>query len=118
MALRTYWCVLSRKKTTVVKGRTVFDQVDQFSCELDLDQGMGYTLRAALFHGVRQYAGDDADASEYRMDVYGEPGNDHAALPAFTVPPDAATQRPAASLTDYGDDELLSELAWRLRGRT
>ena len=109
--------MLARKKTTAVRGRTVFDQVDQFSCELDLEQGMGYTVRAALFHGVRQNAGDDADASEYRMDVYGVPGNHQRHPPAFTVPPDAAVQRPTSSLADYGDDELLSELAWRLRGR-
>jgi hypothetical protein len=69
MALRTYWCVLSRKRTTAVRGRIVFGQVDQFTCELDLD--LSHTIRAAFLNGLRQHAGEEADPGEYRMYVWG-----------------------------------------------
>ena len=51
------------------------------------------------------------------MDVYGIAEDDQVLLAGFTVPPDAV-HRPAGSLADYGDDELMSELAWRLGGRS
>jgi len=117
MALRMYWCVLSRQGTTAVRGKIVFRPVAQFSCEMDLDEGMGYTARAAFLNGIRQAGGDEADAGEYRMDVYGAPGDDCAILPGFTVAPGTAVYHPAGSLADYGDDELISELASRLRNR-
>ncbi len=41
MALRMYWCVLSRQGTTAVRGKIVFRPVTQFSCEMDLGEGMG-----------------------------------------------------------------------------
>ena len=50
------------------------------------------------------------------MDDYNAVGDDQLLLAGFTVPPDDV-HRPAGSLADYGDDELISELAWRLRGR-
>jgi hypothetical protein len=50
------------------------------------------------------------------MDVYSIAEDDQVLLAGFTVPPDAVHQ-PAGLLADYGDDELMSELAWRLRGR-
>ena len=114
MALRTYWCVLSRKRTTAVRSRTVFSQVDQFSCEPDPD--LSHSIRAAFLNGLRQYAGDDADPGEYRMYVYGDPGYSEVVLSDFTVLP-AAAYRAEGSLEGYSDDELLSELAWRLRSR-
>ena len=116
MALRTYRCVLFRQVTTAFRGKTVFREVDQFSCELDLGEAMGYTIRAALLNGVKQAGGDETDIGEYRMDVYNAVGDDQLLLAGFTVPPDDV-HRPAGSLADYGDDELISELAWRLRGR-
>ena len=116
MALRTYWCVISQRGKTFW-GNPTFRQVAQFSCDLDLEEGMGYTARAAFFHGVRQAGGDESDAGDYRMDVYASAGDGQPLLPEFTVPPDVAMHRPAGSLADYGDDELISELAWRLRGR-
>ena len=76
---------------------------------------MGYTIRAALLNGVKQ-AGGDETIGEYRMDVYSIAEDDQVLLAGFTVPPDAV-HRPAGSLADYGDDELMSELAWQLRGR-
>lgn len=114
MALRAYWCVLSRRRTTAVRSRVVFSQVDQFSCELDLD--LSHTIRAAFLNGLRQHAGDDADPGEYRMYVYSDPGYREVVLSDFTVPPADANQV-GGPLEGYSDDELLSELAWRLRGR-
>lgn len=116
MALMTYRCVLFRQATTAVRGKTVFREVDRFSCELDLSEGMGYTIRAALLNGVKQAGGDETDIGEYRMDVYSIAEDGQVLLAGFTVPPDAV-HRPAGSLADYGDDELMSELAWRLGGR-
>jgi hypothetical protein len=117
MTLTNHWCVIGKRKETALRQRTLFPPVSWFSCELDLGEGMEYTVRAAFFHGVRQHGGEYADAAEYRMDVYASSADDHALLPGFTVPADAAVDRPAGSLADYGDDELISELARRLRGR-
>ena len=116
MTLMTYRCVLFRQATTAVWGKTVFREVDRFSCELDLSEGMGYTIRAALLNGVKQAGGDETDIGEYRMDVYSIAEDDQVLLAGFTVPPDAV-HWPAGSLAEYGDDELMSELAWRLGGR-
>lgn len=78
---------------------------------------MGYTVRAAFFTGIRQAGGDEADAVEYRMDVYAASGDEYAILPGFTIASDVDVHRSAGSLADYGDDELVSELARRLTGR-
>jgi hypothetical protein len=115
MALRVYWCVLSRRGTTAIRGRTVFNQVDQFTCELDPD--MSYTVRAAFLNGLRQHAGEDADPGEFRMYIYADPGYSQVVLSDFTVPPPADAFWGADSLEGYSDDQILSELAWRLRGR-
>src|SRR3989442_15797584 len=66
MALRMYWCVLSRQGTTAVRGKIVFRPVTQFSCEMDLGESMGYTVRAAFLNGIRQAGGDEADTGVYR----------------------------------------------------
>ena len=190
MALGTYWCVMSRRGKTFW-GNPAFRPAGQFSCELDLKEGMSYTVRAAFFHGVRQAKGDQANADDYRMDVYASagdaepllPGYDgsiwphhdglkwlhsvanwtvrsgpvksgsekeeqirsgarsrrhsrpadrggadssrpsgasasrHSQLPQFTVPEPAAAYLPTGQLADYGEDELLGELARRLRSR-
>jgi hypothetical protein len=116
MALRNYWCVLTQRKKTAILGRVYFGEVTSLTCELDLAEGMGYTVRAAFFHGVTQHGGEDADAAEYRMDVYDSAGDEQPVLPGFTVPPDAAVQRATGSPADYGDDELIAELAQRLNG--
>jgi hypothetical protein len=117
MALRMYWCVLSRQGTTAVRGKIVFRPVTQFSCEMDLGEGMGYTVRAAFLNGIRQAGGDEADTGVYRMDVYDDAGYSQILLEAFTVPPDAAVLLPAGSLAEYADDQILSELARRLGSR-
>lgn len=49
MVLRTYWCELTKKRTTAVRVRTVFSQVDQFTCELD--PNLSHTIRAAFLNG-------------------------------------------------------------------
>ena len=107
---------ITRQGRPLREGKTVFREVDRFSCELDLGEGMGYTIRAALLNGVKQAGGDETDIGEYRMDVYSIAEDDQVLLAGFTVPPDAV-HPPAGSLADYSDDELISELAWRLRGR-
>jgi hypothetical protein len=116
VALKTYWCVLYRRKTTPFLHRTVFRQATAFSCELDLGEGMGYTIRAALLTGAEQHGGQGADAVQYRMDIYdardGTPQQQD-----FIVPREPAVYRTAESLADYPDDELISELAQRLRER-
>jgi len=117
MALRTYRCVLFRQATTAVRGRTVFREVDQFSCELDLVEGMGYTLRAALIGGVRQAGGDEADIGEYRMDVL-DAASGEVVLGGWAAFPGADSYQRAGALVDYGDDELISELARRMRGHS
>ncbi len=114
MTLRTYWCVLLRKRTTSVRGRVVFDQVaSEFNSALDLE--LGYTVQAAFLNGVRQRGGQDADPSDYRMNVYDAPGG-VLVLPDFTAPADAAMS-PDGSLRGYADEHLISELARRLRQR-
>ncbi len=77
---------------------------------------MSYTVRAAFLNGIRQHGGEDADVGEYRMDVYEDAGYSQVRLSGFTVPPEAAVHRDIGSLAEYTDDQLLSELAWRLRG--
>lgn len=110
MALGTYWCVMSRRGRTFW-GNPAFRPAGQFSCELDLKEGMSYTVRAAFFHKVRQTEGDQANAADYRMDVYASAGDAEPLLPQFTVPEPAAAYLPAGQLADYGEDELLGELA-------
>ena len=105
-----------------VLGESAFRPAGQFSCELDLKEGMSYTVRAAFFHGVRQAGvrqakGDQANADDYRMDVYASAGDAEPLLPQFTVPEPAAAYLPTGQLADYGEDELLGELARRLRSR-
>jgi hypothetical protein len=112
MALRMYWCVLKRRGTTFF-GNATFKQVTRFTCELD--PAMSHTLRAAFLNEVKQQ--DGADAGEYRMDVYDDPRYSRAVVEDFTVPPDSAEHREDDSLAGYTDDQLLSELAWRLRRR-
>lgn len=51
------------------------------------------------------------------MNVYSDAGYNELVLSDFTVLP-ATSYRAENSLETYSDDELLSELAWRLRGRT
>jgi hypothetical protein len=80
-------------------GKTVFREVDRFSCELGVGEGTGYTIRAALLNGVKQAGGDETDIGEYRMDVYSIAEDDQVLLAGFTVPPDAV-HRPAGSLAD------------------
>jgi hypothetical protein len=112
MALRMYRCVLLRAERA--GGR--FIRVDQFTCELDLDPGMGHTIRAALLDQARQHGGQDADISQYRLNVL-DLKNNRTHLPDFAAPPETAAGSPAGPLADCTDDQLISELARRLRRR-
>jgi hypothetical protein len=116
VTLRTYRCVLLKLKKAAFSAKNVFRPVDEYTCELDLDEGMGYTLRAALLHGIRQHDGEHADPAEYRMDVYDSAEEGLACLAGFTVPSDGGLYRPASSLAEYTDGQIISELARRLAG--
>jgi hypothetical protein len=116
MALKTYWCVLSQMGTTAIRGRTVFREVDGFSYDLDLDEGTGSAIRAALVTGIKQHGGEEADISEYRLNIldaqYGR-----VLLPDYASSPEAVAYRAPDSLAGYTDDQLIRELARRLRNR-
>jgi hypothetical protein len=116
MTLRTYWCVLSEKGTTAIRGRTVFREVDGFSYDLDLDEGTGAAIRAALITGIKQRGSEEADVSEYRLSIldaeYGQ-----VLLHDYAASPERTTYWSPDSLADYTDDQLISELARRLRNR-
>jgi len=115
VALRTYWCVLTRKRLTSVKSRVVFDRVaGEFSSAMDLE--LAYTVQAAFRNGLKQIAGEDADPSDYRMNVYDAPGG-VLSLPDFTAPADPGVYQGSGSLRDVADEMLIGELARRLRGQ-
>ena len=116
MALRTYWCVLSQKGTTAIRGRTVFREVDGFSYDLDLDEGTGPAIRAALVTGIKQCGGEEADLGEYRLNVF-DAEHGRVLRRDYAASPEAAAYRAPDSLADYTDDQLISELARRLRNR-
>jgi hypothetical protein len=111
MTLRTYWCVLSRAETKRWSGKPYFAEVDNggFSYNLDFDNGAAPALRAALLLGVTQCGGSEADLGQYRMNVFDEDGrvvrSDYTASGAWPPP---------ASLADYTDEQLISELARRI----
>jgi hypothetical protein len=55
---------ITRQGRPLRGGKTVFREVDRFSCELDLGEGMGYTIRAALLNGVKHAGGDETGIGE------------------------------------------------------
>jgi len=111
LALEMYRCVLLRAPRAGDK----FRRVDQFTAQLDLDPGMGHTIRAALLDQARQHGGQDADISQYRLNVFDS--KNRPALEDFAAPPETAAGSPAGPLADCTDDQLISELARRLRRR-
>jgi hypothetical protein len=113
MTLRTFWCVIGRKKTPLF-GSVRYDPVHQFNSALDIE--LGYTVQAAFLNGLRQYAGYDADPADYQMNVYDSPGGT-CRLPDFTAPPDASTGPAGDTLRGFADEDLIAELARRLRQR-
>ena len=116
MTLRTYWCVLSRKGTTFFGGRTVFREVGGFSYDLDLDEGTGPAIRAALVTGIKQRGGEEVDVGEYRLTIL-DAEHGRVLVPDYATSPEDAAYRAPDSLADYTDDQLISELARRLRNR-
>jgi hypothetical protein len=116
MALRTYWCVLSQMGTTAIRGRTVFREVDGFSYDLDLDEGTGSAIRAALVTGIKQHGGEEANVGEYRLNIL-DAEHGRVLLRDYATSPEAVAYRAPDSLAHYTDDQLISELARRLRNR-
>jgi hypothetical protein len=116
MALRTYWCVLFRAEQKR-SGKVVFNEADNsgLSLDLDLDGDRDSQIRSALVAAVQQAGGDVSDLSWYRMDVYGTGGE--IAVRAYTAPPPGAGWAPSEGLAGWTDDQLLGELARRLRGQ-
>jgi hypothetical protein len=111
LALEMCRCVLLRAPRTGDK----FRRVDQFTAELDLDPAMGHIIRAALLDQARRHGGQDADISQYRLNVFDS--KNRTRLADFAAPPETAAGSPAGSLADWTDDQLISELARRLRRR-
>jgi hypothetical protein len=117
MALRRYRCLLLRAGKAHFSDKTVFRQVGDFTYELDLDEGMGHTVRAALLNGVLQDGGQESDLGRYRLTVLDDKSRavlrEYAAgtAPAGAVPP-------AGSLAGYTDEQLVSELLQRLKTRS
>lgn len=116
MALRTCWCVLSQMGTTAIRGRTVFREVDGFSYDLDLDEGTGSAIRAALVTGIKQHGGEEANVGEYRLNIL-DAEHGRVLLRDYATSPEAVAYRAPDSLAHYTDDQLISELARRLRNR-
>ena len=115
MTLRTYWCVLTQMGTTAIRDKTVFREVDGFSYDLDLDEGTGSAIRAALVTGVKQCGGEEADVCEYRLNIL-DAQDGQVLRRNYAASPEGVYRAPD-SLADYTDDQLISELARRLRNR-
>ena len=116
MALEKYWCVFTRKRVTTWRGKILFDPVGPpGEMNLVMDLKAGYTMQAAFLHGLRQFAGADADLSEYRMNVYDTPGGE-IRMPDFTAPADPAVN-PDGPLRGVASEHLIAELTRRLRER-
>ncbi|MGH3188207.1 MAG: hypothetical protein ACRDOL_13235 [Streptosporangiaceae bacterium] len=115
MALRNYPCILLRANPPR-SGKTDFREVDRYTFEMDLEDGMGYTIRAALVHGAIRNGGPEADIGQYRLTIL-DPDKNRVRIPQWAASPEPVTGRPAGSLADCTDDHLIGELARRLRGR-
>ena len=117
MALRWYRCLLLRPGKAHFSDKTVFRQVSEFTYELDPDEGMGHTIRAALLNGALQDGGQEAGIGQYRLTVLDDksrvPLHEYAAGPA-----PAAGPWPAGPLTSHTGEQLVSELLQRLKTRS
>ena len=115
MALRNYPCILLRANPPR-SGRTDFREVDRYTCQMDLEDGMGYTIRAALLHGAIRNGGPEADIGQYRLTIL-DPDKNRVRIRQWAASPEPDAGQPAGSLAGYSDDQLIGELARRLRGR-
>ncbi len=117
MALRWYRCLLLRPGKAHFSDKTVFRQVSEFTYELDPDEGMGHTIRAALLNGALQDGGQEADIGQYRLTVLD--GKSRVPLHEYAAgPAPAAGQWPAGPLTSHTGEQLVSELLQRLKTRS
>lgn len=114
MAFRKCWCELLQADRKRWSGNLYFREVGGISCDVDPEGGAG--LRAALLLLIRQNGLDESDLSQYRMNVY-DAQYGEVLTPAYAAPPDAAGYPAPVSLAEYTDDQLISELARRLRQR-
>jgi hypothetical protein len=114
VAFRKCWCELLQADQKRWSGNFYFRKVGGITCDVDPDGGGG--LRAALILAVRQHGLDESDLTQYQMNVfdvqYGE-----LLTPSYAIPPDPAGHPAPVSLAEYTDDQLISELARRLRQR-
>ena len=116
MALRRYRCLLLRAGKAYLADKTVFRRVSEFSYELDLDEGMGHTIRAALLNGVLQDGGQESDIGRYRLTVLDD--KSRVLLHEYAAGPAPATAVwPTGSLGGCTDEQLVSELLQRLKTR-
>jgi hypothetical protein len=111
--MRTYWCVITKKKENLWSGVRYSPTGGGQNSALDIDRG--YTVQAAFLHLLKQVVGEHADPAEYRMNVYDAPGG-ICRLPDFTAPADAALLD-GDTLRGYADEHLIAELARRLQQR-
>lgn len=111
MSLRTYECILMKGGRAYFSNRMVFREATRFTFDLDLDEGMGHTIRAALLTGIFQVGGQESDISQYRLTVVadGEP-----VLPDWAAGPEF---QPTGALADCSDEQLVNELLRRLQNR-
>lgn len=114
--MRTYWCVLfqSEEKRS---GKIVFNEADNSGIHigLDLDGDRESQLRGALVTAVQQAGGNVSRLDWYRMDVHDSDGD--LVEGRWTVAAPGAAWPPSEGLADWTDDQLLGELARRLRER-
>jgi hypothetical protein len=112
VSFRTYECILMKTGRAHFSDKIVFREATRFTFDLDLDEDMEHTKRAALLTGILQVGGQESDISQYRLTVAadGKPVlTDWAAGPGF---------QPAGALADCSDEELVHELMWRLQNRS
>jgi hypothetical protein len=111
VSFRTYECILMKARRALFRDKMVFRVATRFTFDLDLDEDMEYTKRAALLTGIFQVGGHESDISQYRLTVAADGISvltDWAAGPAF---------QSAGALAECSDEELLRELTWRLQNR-
>src|SRR6266545_894621 len=116
MALRRYRCLLLRAGKAHFSDKAVFRRVSEFTYELDLDEGMGHTIRAALLNGVLQDGGQESDIGRYRLTILD--GKSRVLLHEYVAgPAPTSGPWPAGPLASHTGEQPVSELLQRLKTR-